>query len=114
MKQIIAIITIIVLSGVICALAFMPVKKGLTKYYANNFGHLTEILESKTAYDMIFIGSSRTIYQIYPKIIDSICSMNTFNAAITGARISDFDMILRGYLVNHPAPKVLVLNIDLL
>ena len=95
-------------------MAFIPIKSGLLKYYSNNFEHLTEILENKTAYDMIFIGSSRTNYQVYPKIIDSICSVNSYNAAITGARTADFELILKGYLVNHPAPKVLVLNIDLI
>ena len=113
MKQIIAIIIVVVVSGIICTWAFIPVSKGLSKYYGNNYDHLNEILEKTTPYDLLFSGSSRTLYQIYPKIIDSICGMSSFNAAITGARIADFELILKGYLVNHPAPKVYILNIDL-
>lgn len=113
MKQITALLVILVSAIVICTLAFIPVRKGLSIYYSHNFVHLTEVLDKKTAYDMIYVGSSRTIYQIYPKIIDSICGMNTYNAGVIGGRIADFELNIKGYLVNHPAPQVVVLNIDL-
>ncbi len=114
MKQITSIIIILIATYIICSIAFIPVRKGLSIYYGNNFSHLTEILENKTDYDLIFIGASRTIFQVYPKIIDSICGLNSYNAGITGARVSDFELILKGYLVNHPKPKIVVFNIDLI
>ena len=114
MKQIISILIIFIAAGIICTVVTIPTRKGLAIYYSNNFSRMKEIFENKTPYDMIFIGSSRTLMNIYPKAIDSICGTNSYNAGITGARMMDYELILKGYLINHPPPKTLVLLIDLL
>ena len=62
---------------------------------------------------MLFLGASRTHRNIYPKIIDSICKVNSYNAGVEGGGMNDFKLTLEGYLAAHPAPKVLVLTIDL-
>ncbi|HEY6063316.1 MAG TPA: hypothetical protein VIV35_06880 [Chitinophagaceae bacterium] len=60
----------------------------------------------------MFIGSSRTHSTIYPKIIDSITGLSSYNAGVDGGSMRDFKMTLDGYLVNHPSPKFLFLTID--
>ena len=114
MKQITSILIIFIAAGIICTVAVIPINRGIVIFYSNNFDRMVEIFENKTPYDMLFIGSSRTLLNIYPRAIDSICGTNSYNAGITGARMMDYELILKGYLTNHPAPKTLVLIIDLL
>ncbi len=102
-----------ILAVILSQLAYMPINKVVLKYNCHSYKRLTEIYEDTTAYDLIFIGSSRTHRSIYPKIIDSICGLNSYNAGTEAGTIEDFKLTLKGYLVHHPAPKVVVLTIDL-
>jgi len=49
---------------------------------------------------------------INPRIIDSITGLSTYNAGINGGRLFEFSMVFNGYLLHHPAPKMLVLTLD--
>jgi hypothetical protein len=101
------------LAALICQLSFVQVKKQIDKYQNHSVGRLTELLYNKTAYDVLFIGSSRTHLDVNPRIIDSICKVNSYNAGIEGANLFEFNMMLHAYLQNHPAPHWLVLTLDL-
>ncbi len=83
------------------------------KYETHNTERLTEILVKNTSFDILFIGSSRTHFSINPSIIDSICGFNSYNLGIEGGDMYEFEMMLKAYLVHHPAPKYLVLNLDM-
>ena len=113
MKGILRIIIVIILSITIVGIVGTRFDSLLRKHDRPDEDRLAEIFEGKTAYDMLFIGSSRTHLSINPGIIDSICGTNSFNAGVEGGMIPDFKMTIEGYLVNHPAPKVMVLTIDL-
>ncbi len=89
-------------------------KKGYQKHDLHKIEAVNEIYDGITPYDIIFIGSSRTHTTVYPKIVDSITSLNTYNAGIEGGNIYEFKLTLDGYLANHPSPKMLVLTVDAL
>lgn len=112
MKQIFRILIVVLTAGILSWLIATPITKVLFKYRHNDAKQLDEIYENKTAYDMLFIGSSRTHRSIYPKIIDSLCGVNSFNAGTESGAIYDFKLTLDGYLVNHPAPIVLTLDLS--
>jgi hypothetical protein len=102
-----------VLAGILDWMLATPIDKVLYKYRRHDARRLSEIYEANTAYDILFIGSSRTHRSIYPRIIDSICGINSYNAGTESGAIHDFKLTLEGYLVHHPAPRVVVLTLDL-
>jgi hypothetical protein len=112
-KQIIRIIIIVISAVILVWLAATPINSVLFKYRHHDTERLNEIYESSTPYDILFIGSSRTHTSINPKIIDSICGVDSYNAGTESGTMDDFKLTLDGYLVHHPTPKVVVLTLDL-
>jgi hypothetical protein len=81
--------------------------------YFSFYKTYNEIFEGSGKFDVLFMGSSRMKNHINPAIIDSILHENSFNAGKDGANIIDDNVILEGYLINHPPPKLLVISLDL-
>ncbi len=113
MKPIHRIFVVIVLAGVLCQLSFVLMKYEIDKFEATRKDKLSELLVKTTNYDLLFIGSSRTHLTVNPRIIDSVCGVSSYNAGIEGGNLFEFNMMLQAYLQNHPAPKWLVVTIDL-
>lgn len=103
---------ILLIAAGLTAISYRFTNKGLKKYYSHKYGRALEIFTNKTNYDVLFIGSSRTHTTVIPRIIDSITGLNSYNAGVDGGTLLDFKMTFDGYLVNHPAPRLLVLTID--
>jgi len=91
----------------------MALTKGLEKYNNHKTERLSELFLNNSKYDVLFLGSSRTHTSIYPKIIDSICKVNSYNAGAEGANLFEFRLTLEAYLEHHPPPSYVVLTIDL-
>jgi hypothetical protein len=87
-------------------------QKGARLYYVHREEKLNEIFLSKTPFDILFLGSSRMHVTIFPKVIDSITGLKSYNAGEDGAQIYEVKKRLDGYLLNHPAPSYLILAID--
>lgn len=113
MRPVFRILTILILTMLICTAVYKVLQKGLKKYNNHTDVRLSEILEKKTNYDLLFIGSSRTHTSINPRIIDSVTHLKSYNAGVEGGNLLEFKMIFDGYLISHPAPRCLVLTIDL-
>lgn len=94
--------------GATCAVLY----KGDRNYHVHLNEKMQEIYRHDTRYDILFIGSSRMHTTIYPKIVDSITGLSCYNAGNDGANAFEFYLILKGFLVNHAPPKMLVLSID--
>ena len=112
MRPVTRIILVFILSAALCEAAYFPISRGMAKYHWNNNKRLNEILNGHTSYDILFIGSSRTYRNIYPRVIDSICQVNSYNAGARAAKMTEMKMYFDGYCVHHPFPKILVLNLD--
>ena len=113
MKPITKIIVALVSSAILCQVLFLGIYKGYAKYYAYSSDTLNEILESNTAHDVLFLGSSSTYTGIYTHLIDSLCNINAYNAGTSGGNLHEFKMLFDAYLIHHPSPKIVVLNLDL-
>lgn len=113
MKHIARILAVLLLSGIVCQLVYLPISKGLAKFNEHEGRRLAEVFEGNTPYNMLFLGSSRTHRSIYPKAIDSICGVNSFNAGVEAGTMPDFEITFKGYLQHHPAPKYLIITLDL-
>lgn len=86
--------------------------KGDGRFHVHTAGRMSQVFDSKTNYDVLFVGSSRTHTTIYPAIIDSITGLSTYNAGVDGSNVFEFCLIIKGYLLNHPPPKMIFLSID--
>lgn len=96
-------------TGITCQTTYFSLIKGYRQYNTR----FTEMFINNTANNMLFLGSSRMLYHVNPKIIDSICKTNSYNASIDGANLFEFKVTLLAYLEKHPTPDLLVLNLDL-
>lgn len=113
MKPIRRLLIAFILALVICELSFVVFTRAFKKYEAHSTDRLDELLLKNTNYDLVFLGSSRVHAAVYPKIIDSICGLRSYNAGIDGANMYEFEMLLDAYLENHPAPRYVALTFDL-
>jgi hypothetical protein len=113
MNPLYRIITVVTFALIIVWSIATAFNKLLLRQELHDNQRLSEIFENTTPYDILFIGSSRTHRSVYPKIIDSICGVSSFNAGIEAGAIPDFKLMLDGYLIHHPPPAILVLTIDL-
>jgi hypothetical protein len=66
-----------------------------------------------TDYDLVFIGSSRVAGHIDPKIMDSVCGLNSMCVAMDGSTITQQLAMLKEYMARHKSPKLVVLGLDL-
>lgn len=112
MKPITKILVGFVTIVVVAQLVYMLAGKGLQQYYNHEYQRQQEILLNNTRYDVLFIGSSRMHSGVNPAVVDSVTGLNTFNAANDGGRIYEIKSTLDAFLVNHPVPDLLVVNID--
>lgn len=71
------------------------------------------LLEDTTTYDMLLLGSSRMKNNVNPQIVDSITSLNTYNAGCSGANAVEVNTILQSYLLQHKPPRYIVVALDL-
>lgn len=90
----------------------------LKGYYKFNYQHqlkpIEEAISGSTDYDIIFLGTSRTFYQVDPKVIDSISHQNSYNFGTNAGRLTEINMMLKLYLEHHKPPKTVVFDLTML
>src|SRR4051794_41117213 len=103
---------LVILLGVgVLDLIYVLFRHGYNVYNDFEQSRLKTIFSGKEDYDVLFIGSSRTYSHINPRVIDGVMHSNSYNAGVLGGNLFESSLILRGYLANHPAPKLLVLDL---
>ncbi|HRO41276.1 MAG TPA: hypothetical protein PL009_00475 [Flavipsychrobacter sp.] len=112
-NPVVRVIISVLFAALICQGAWWFLKPCFDRYHTHINGKLTELFLNDTRHDILFIGSSKTHSNIHPGVIDSICSVNSFNAGLDGISLFEYKMILEAYLLRHPAPKMVVLSFDL-
>jgi hypothetical protein len=61
---------------------------------------------------VIFLGSSRMLNHIDPRIIDSVCRVDSYNLGLDGVNITEMRMLLKVCIEVGKVPKFLVINLD--
>jgi hypothetical protein len=77
------------------------------------FESTNELIKGNSYHDIIFIGNSRVHSGINPYYIDSITKLDSYNFGIGGAGAADMLLTSTLYLQQHPAPKLVVLSLNL-
>jgi len=97
------------------ALAFVLrffIHEGLRKNQVGLFDKLNTIFHQSTVHELIFVGSSRAECHFNPQIFDSITGLKSYNIGISGSNNSFTYGILKSYLSNRIAPKIIIMNVD--
>jgi hypothetical protein len=104
---------LIVIIGLGSTMVFSKfIEKGHSKYHAHILPKTREIFSAKTAYDGIYLGSSRAHTTIRPSVVDSVTGLSSYNCGNDAANFYEIKMILDGFLANHPNPRYVVLAMD--
>lgn len=91
---------------------FRTYKSGYKEYYKYEYESLEEKINGRQPYDIVFLGSSRTLYEVNPKTADSVFNLTTFNAGIAGANTLETKIIFDCYLRSRPKPKLFVIDLS--
>jgi len=70
------------------------------------------LYDSAARNDMLFLGSSRVFHHIDPRVIDSICHVDSYNLGMDGLNIAELRMMLYVSIERSKAPRTLVMNVD--
>lgn len=103
---------VIVSSLIVSGLGGWVVKKGLRRSGVHFYDKMNSAANGSNKAEIILIGSSRTLYQLNPKVIDSITGMNSFNFGLNAASIRTSYNVLKYAIRNQPNARMVVLNID--
>ena len=62
--------------------------------------------------DILFVGNSRVLNQIDPRVVEEITGLKAYNLGLEGGSTVYFNMVYQTYMQRHPKPKYLVINVD--
>ena len=108
-KLLVYLFSVMILGGSATVFYFLFAHK---HYDRNDMSNFHQLLSSKENYDIVLMGSSRTMGMMNPRLIDSITGMNSYNFGLNGTSILETRMMMRKYLQLHAKPKLILLNVD--
>ena len=71
-----------------------------------------DIMEGNVNADLVAVGSSRTLVQVDPHILDSVLLIKTYNLGMDGSHINRQVLKYEIYRNRNKKPKVIIQNID--
>lgn len=77
------------------------------------FAKLRETFLGRDTAQLLILGSSRAACQFVPEVFEKQCGKTVWNAGMTGATLPLFRTTLEAWLENHPAPEVVIINLDI-
>ena len=86
---------------------------GLRKFEVHKTEKFQHLLADATYHDVLFLGSSKIHTGVNPRVIDSICHVDSYNAGIEGSNLYESYYMLKGYLEKHRSPEYIFLSLDL-
>ena len=93
------------------ALDYM-ISMGLRRTDCYRYQVFNEIFKDNLDYDMLIMGNSRGFSHFNPRIIDSICHVNSYNLGLGGypinAQVSEYHC----YKAHNGIPKTIVQQVD--
>lgn len=105
------IILFLLLSLSTFALAYM-VDAGLRKSRNAYFANWNDLYNSKINADLLIMGSLRAEFQISPKILDSLLSLDSYNLGLSAWHFDMQYARFRMYLQHNKKPKYIIHNVD--
>ncbi len=101
--------------GILLVFAFIidyMVSKGLQKTECFSYQVYNDIVTGQLKSDVVFMGNSRALSHFNPKIIDSICDVDSYNLGIGGYPVNAQIAGYHCYKAHNKLPQVLVYQVD--
>ena len=93
------------------ALDYM-ISMGLRRTDCYRYQVFNDIFKDNLNYDMLFMGNSRSFMHFNPRIIDSICHVNSYNLGLGGYAIKTQISEYHCYKAHNGTPKTIVQQVD--
>jgi hypothetical protein len=87
------------------------VDKGL-RYAKMPYSSLNDVYNGRVNADVIMLGSSRAVFHISPRILDSVLQKNTYNIGVNGWSFHMQYTIFRLYMQHNKKPKYIIQVVD--
>lgn len=87
---------------------------GLQKYKHEDYGIWNKIFQGKINADIIVQGSSRSLVQFDPAIIEQNTGLTCFNLGTSGGRFLMQKAKWDSYILYNKPPKILIQNVDIM
>ncbi|TLM59850.1 MAG: hypothetical protein FDZ69_14100 [Deltaproteobacteria bacterium] len=88
--------------------------EGLRRSSKNKFGKMNDIVAGRINAEILFSGSSRTIYHFDPKPIAETTGASVYNIGLSGAQAKVQLALLKTYLEHNRQPGIIVQGLDLI
>lgn len=111
-KAVLYCVCALLLFQILLSVVYFLAKKGLIHYQQPVFEQCDRLFNSTDNQEYIFIGSSRTHYGINPLILERLSGKTVLNGGFEGAKITEMELILNGFLFKHNNPKKIFLMLD--
>ena len=103
---------VVIISFVLAAASTVIINKGLKRSSIDFYGKINAVNSPQMAINILLAGSSRTLTNINPEIIDSVTQLKSYNAGLNAAKIKTCYNIIATAIQNQPQLKAVVLNVD--
>jgi len=98
----------------VAVLLDMVISSGLSKTDCYRYQTYSDISKGNLKYDVLFMGNSKAFSHFNPKIIDSICGVNSYNLGVAGYPIDAQIATYHCYKSHNGTPKLIVQEADLI
>ena len=88
------------------------ISMGLRRTDCYKYQIFNDIFKGNLDYDMLIMGNSRGFSHFNPKIIDSICGVNSYNLGLGGYPFNAQIAAYHCYKAHNRTPKVIVQQVD--
>lgn len=88
------------------------ISMGLRRTDCYKYQIFNDIFKGNSHYDMLIMGNSRGFSHFNPKIIDSICGVNSYNLGLGGYPFNAQIAAYHCYKAHNGTPKVIVQQVD--
>ena len=93
------------------ALDFM-ISKGLHKTDCYRYQTFNDIFKGNLDYDVLYMGNSRCFSHFNPRIIDSVCHVNSYGLGMGAYPINVQIAVYHAYKAHNGTPKTIVQQVD--
>ena len=90
----------------------MIISSGLSNTDCYRYQTYSDISKGNLKYDVLFIGNSKAFSHYNPRIIDSICGVNSYNLGVAGYPIDVQIATYHCYKSHNDTPKLIVQEAD--
>lgn len=113
MKRFIRKIVFFGLLVLVCAMGLdVMISFGLRKTDCYRYQVFSDIIKDDLNYDVLFMGNSRCFSHFNPKIIDTICHVNSYGLGLGGYPINVQIAEYHCYKAHNGTPKLIVQQVD--